>query len=77
LSGERPVLYVCRDDDGDLILSCGADDHEQSPEDWLVVHRHHLLDHDPGPHGVIDLADNSQAEREAPGAPWIRGDLTD
>lgn len=76
LSGERPVLYVCRED-GDLIFSCGANDHEQSPADWLVVHGHHLLDLDPGLHAVIDVADGSQAEREALGAPWTWGELTE
>lgn len=76
LSAIRPVLYVCREDD-DLVLACGSDDHEQSADDWMVVHSGHLVDLDGSLTEVLDLADNQQAERTAIGSPWLRGPLTE
>ena len=69
----RPVLYVLRDDDGDLILACGNDDHRQSAEDWKVVHRGHLLELDAGLAAIVDLHGGQKAERTGVEQPWIRG----
>lgn len=76
LPAARPVLYACREA-GDMILACGADDHEQSIDDWKVVHRGHLLDLDSSLAAITGLADNEQAERAALGKPWNRGPITD
>jgi hypothetical protein len=70
------VLYACRED-GDLILACGADDHDQSIDDWKVVHSGHLLDLDSSLSAIPDLADHEEAERAAVDAPWTLGSITD
>lgn len=70
------MLYACRED-GDLVLACGADDHQQSTDDWKVVHRGHLLDLDASLIGIVDLAENEQAERAAVEEPWTRAPLSD
>lgn len=74
--GTRPVLYVCRED-GDLIFACGSEDHEQSIDDWKVVHRGHLLDVDASLTAIPDLANNEQAERALVGDTWKTGLITD
>jgi hypothetical protein len=71
LAAARPVLYASRQD-GDLIMSCGGDDHDQSTDDWEVVHRGHLLELDAELDAIPDLADNEQARRAAVGEPWTR-----
>lgn len=76
LSALRPVLYVCRED-GDLIFACGSDDHEQSTDDWKVIHRGHVLDLDESLAQLDDLENNQQAERSALGEPWARGPIVD
>lgn len=45
---ERPVLPACRND-GDWIMAYGRDDHEQSAQDWGVIHLARLLDCDATP----------------------------
>ena len=75
LSAARPVLYACRED-ADVILACGADDHEQSIDDWKVVHRGHLLDLDSSLMAIPDLADHEEAERVAVGKPWTVRPIT-
>lgn len=66
---------MCRDQ-GDLILTCGADDHEQLADDWKVVHSAHFLGH---ASGVIakDLADGYEAERETSDSSWLRSAVTE
>ena len=76
LSGSRPVLYVARED-GELIFACGSNHHEESTDDWKVVHSGHLVDLDASLTEVIDVPDNQQAERTAIGSPWVRGQITD
>jgi len=76
LSAARPALYACREA-GDMIVACGAADHEQSIDHWKVVHRGHLLDLDPSLMAITGLADHEQAERAALGEPWTRGPITD
>jgi hypothetical protein len=76
LSAARPVLYACRED-GDLVLACGVDGHEQSTDDWRVVHSAHLLDLDASLTAITDLANNEVVERAAVGKSWTRGPLGD
>lgn len=70
------MLYACRED-GDLVLACGEDDHQQSADDWKVVHRAHLLDRDATLAEIDDLADGERAERAAGGGIFLRGRLSD
>lgn len=74
LAANRPVLYACRED-GDLILACGGEDHDQSTDDWKVVHPSHLFDGDPTLTAAADLREGEQAERPTVGAPWERGPI--
>lgn len=76
MSAERPVLYVCRED-GDLVMACGANNHEQSPDHWKVIHPRHVLERDRSVGLVTDLTDGQQAERASIDRPWERGPLTD
>ena len=76
LAAARPVLYACRQD-GDLIVACGGDDHDQSTDDWEIVRRGHLLELEPELDAIPDLADNEEARRAAVGEPWTRGPITD
>ena len=76
LAAARPVLYACRKD-GDLILACGGDDHDQSTEDWEVVPRGHVLELDAELDAIPDLAGNEQARRTAVGEPWTRGPISE
>ena len=74
--GDRPVLYVCRED-GDLVVACGADDHAQSAEDWKVVHAQHVVDDDASLAEIIELPDGMQAERFTVGGLWTRSPIED
>lgn len=76
LRGERPVLYVCRED-GDLIMTCGGDDHGQTVADWKVIHSGHLVTRDENLDGVPELGPNEQAERPRVGASWVTAPLED
>lgn len=76
VAGVRPVLYACRED-GDLMFSCGADDHDQSIADWKVVHRAHLTNADSTIIAVVDVANGEQAVRSAIAEPWVRGPIED
>lgn len=76
LLADRPVLYACREG-GDLVLACGGDDHEQSTDDWKVVHAEHLVDLDATLHPLGDLADGEQAERSAVGQAWLVSPIAD
>lgn len=67
---EKPVLLVSREH-GDWCFLCGAD-HPDDPSFYRVVGIGHLLERDPELNNVLDLAPNEEAERAAPGQPWIR-----
>lgn len=71
---ERPVLYICVDD-GETVLTCGGNDHEQRAEDWKVMHLAHLRAADATLEPVDTLADGQQAERLEVGAPWKHGPI--
>jgi hypothetical protein len=73
-STTRPVLYVCRQD-GDLVLTCGGRDHEQSADDWKVIHSGHLVDLDPSLAGAVTVANGEQVERTAIDKPWVSAPL--
>jgi len=67
-----PVLLVVREE-GDWMFLCGA---EHPPdEEYRVVGINHLTSRDSLLCEVIDLPDNSEAERAEVGAPWIRTSL--
>lgn len=64
-----PVLLVAREE-GDWMFLCGG---EHPPnERYRVVGVDHLSTRDPSLGEVLDLAEGSEAERRAVGAPWIR-----
>lgn len=75
MAGERPVLYVCREND-DWIFACG-DEHEQSTDDWKVMHAGHLFARDDSLRDVLDLSECQQGERTAIAEPWRRGAIVD
>lgn len=72
--GQRPVLYVCREDD-DWQFLCGQSDHPRSTEP-VVVGLGHLLAADPTLMELEDLPTEWEAERQSPGSPWIRTSLS-
>lgn len=67
--GSSPVLLVARED-GDWMFLCGAGHSEE--EQYHVVGIEHLTARDPSLFELLDLADDSEAEREAVGMPWSR-----
>lgn len=71
-SGARPVLYLYRDEDGDQILACGGNDHEQSADDWTVVHLAHELAKDDTVGLIVDMARGERAERRSVADSWSR-----
>jgi hypothetical protein len=68
--GQRPVLWVSRPD-GDWCFLCGASDHT-GIESYCIVGMSHLTDDAPSLREVLDLDLWEEAERVAPGAPWLR-----
>jgi hypothetical protein len=64
-----PVLLVAREN-GDWMHLCGQ--LHQGDEEYRVVGVEHLFDRDPSLREVMDLADNTEAERAAVGMPWVR-----
>lgn len=70
----KPVLLVNRSD-GDWCFLCG-DEHPDDPAYYRVVGIGHVFEQDPSLEAVSDLAPEEEAERVAPGEPWIRVDLS-
>lgn len=66
----RPVLLVSRPE-GDWCFLCGSR-HDNDASAYRVVGIGHILDGDPALSGLVDLAPNWEAEREAVGKDWIR-----
>lgn len=75
-TAERPVLYMCVEDN-ETVLACGGDDHLQRADDWKVVHLGHLLAADPTLRAIDGLADGEQAERSHVGGLWQHGTIAD
>jgi hypothetical protein len=65
----RPVLLVAREN-GDWMYLCGQP--HDANEECHVMGAEHLLERDPTLREVLDLGDNSEAERSRVGEPWIR-----
>ena len=72
---ERPVLLVSREH-GDWCFLCGYD-HPDDPSSYRMVGIGHVLERDPELNAILDLMPNEEAERAAPGQPWIRTKLED
>lgn len=72
-NNEKLVLLVSREH-GDWCFLCG-DDHPDDPSFYRVVGMGHLLERDPELNAILDLAINEEAEREAPGRPWVRTNI--
>jgi hypothetical protein len=69
----RPVLLVTRPE-GDWCLLCG-EGHEDVASSYRVVGIGHVLDADPSIRETLDLPPDWDAERSAPGAPWVRSPI--
>jgi hypothetical protein len=68
VQGTAPVRHVVRDHDGDWQLLCGTTATDQA----LLFHLFHALDRDRTLLDVLDLEPGERADREGPGARWIR-----
>lgn len=71
----RPVLLVSRPE-GDWCFLCGSG-HDNDASAYKVVGIGHILDGDTTLSGLVDLAPNWEAEREAVGEDWIRTPIPD
>ena len=71
----RPVLLVSRPD-GDWCFLCGAG-HEDTPANYRVVGKGHILDRDPSLSDLADLAPNFEAERTSPSGAWARRPISE
>jgi hypothetical protein len=69
----RPVLLVAREN-GDWMHLCG-ETHVEA-EEYHIVGVEHLLERDATLREVLDLPDNSEAERADVNMPWSRRPLT-
>jgi hypothetical protein len=69
----HPILLVAREN-GDWMFLCGQvhDDREE----YHVVGAEHLIRRDPTLREVLDLTENSEAERSSRSTMWIRRTLT-
>lgn len=70
----KPVLLVSRED-GDWCFLCG-DTHPDDASFYRVVGIGHVIEQNPDLESILDLLPNEEAERVAPGEPWIRTDLS-
>ena len=70
----KPVLLVSRAD-ADWCFLCG-DEHPEDAAYYKVVGIGHVLEQDSSLEALLDLAPEEEAERIAPGSPWIRTDLS-
>ena len=65
--GDRPVLLVIRDPDGDWQFLCGGDD---DSEECHHVGVGHLLERDPSLKVMVNLSKASGAERDDVNGKW-------
>ena len=70
-----PVLLVSRPD-GEWCFLCGAE-HEDTPDNYRVVGKGHILDRDPTLSELADLASNWEAERTSLRGAWARRPITE
>jgi hypothetical protein len=76
LHGERPILYVAREDN-DIVLACGRRDHRaDSIDDWGMAHPSHFSMGDPALGVIRRLTVGEQAVRLRVGAAWMRARAT-
>jgi hypothetical protein len=68
-----PILLVARES-GDWMYLCGQGHGED--ERYHVVGMEHLLERDSTLAEILDLPDNSEAERFSVGGAWIRSSLS-
>jgi len=66
----RPVQLVSRMG-ADWCFLCG-DVHQDTPENYRVVGKGHILDRDPTLNELADLAQDWEAERPSIGGEWTR-----
>jgi hypothetical protein len=70
INGQRPVLLVARDHEGDWCFLCGE---EHEGNDYVrVAGIGHVITGDPALAEVLDLGTGEEAERSSVGAAWIR-----
>ncbi len=70
------ILVVSHDADGDWAFLTGNEDTEDA-DDYLLVCLEHVVEQHPELLDCADLPLSWYAERDCPGAPWIRGELED
>lgn len=70
LDGDRSILLVSRELDGEVLAVCGGEDDTPSAVRDLPLDR--LLDLDPTLGELADMADGWAALRESPDDPWVR-----
>jgi hypothetical protein len=72
INGDRPVLYVWKQD-GEVSFACGQRDHRTDTiEDWGMAHAFHFTDGDPAMGIVRVLEEGEQVMRQRVGGPWLR-----
>lgn len=71
----RPILLVSRPA-GDWCFLCGAE-HDNDASAYRAVGIGHLLGQDTSLSGLVDLAPNWEAEREAVDKDWVRTPIPD
>ena len=70
LEEDRPVLFLSRELDGDVLAFCGADDDTASNARRLTLDQ--LLALDPSLEALADMPDGEFALRESPDHDWVR-----
>lgn len=70
------ILVVTHDADGDWAFLTGKEDAEDA-DDYVLVCLEHVVEQHPEVLDCADLQRSWHAERDGPGAPWIRGELED
>jgi hypothetical protein len=71
----KPVLLVSREH-GDWCFLCG-DTHPEDASFYRVVGIGHVIGLDEDLESILDLLPNEEAERIAPGEPWMRTNLSE
>jgi Domain of unknown function (DUF4262) len=69
LAMNKPILRVVHDEDGEWQFLTG----DQMPDDIKIVCLHDMIDGDKSLNDLFNLDYGEYADRDHPGAPWIRG----